>query len=206
MASTIFRASAAAGTPRAQSKALRRLAILQSATHLFAQHGYTRVSLEDIGAAVGVSGPAVYRHFATKQALLGSILLHASTHLLHGGENVIATTPRPEEQLRALIDFHVDFAVTDPDVIRVHDRELSNLTADDHRTVRHLQRAYVEHWVDVLCLLHPEPSRTEQRMRAHATFGLINSTPHSLQALAEKPSDMLTRTTLARMALAAVRG
>lgn len=65
-------------TGRERAKADRHASLLREAARLFADRGYSGVSLEDIGAAVGVSGPAVYRHFANKQALLGTILTTVS--------------------------------------------------------------------------------------------------------------------------------
>src|SRR6187402_3548371 len=68
-------------TERDRAKADRQAAILHEAARLFAERGYSGVSLEDLGAAVGVSGPAVYRHFENKQALLGAILVRVSERL-----------------------------------------------------------------------------------------------------------------------------
>mgnify|MGYP001792019351 CR=1 FL=1 len=83
------------GTPRSQAKENRRQALLTAAAALFALHGFNRVSLEDLGAAAGVSGPAVYRHFQGKQAVLGDLLLTVSRELLDGGRRVIAGTTDP---------------------------------------------------------------------------------------------------------------
>jgi AcrR family transcriptional regulator len=44
--------------------------LLAAAKQLIAKHGYLGVRLEDIGGAAGVSGPAVYRHFVSKDAVL----------------------------------------------------------------------------------------------------------------------------------------
>ncbi|MBA4101608.1 MAG: TetR family transcriptional regulator, partial [Arthrobacter sp.] len=65
-------------TQRSRAKENRRQALLSSAAALFAVDGFNRVSLEDLGAAAGVSGPAVYRHFSGKQAVLGALLLSVS--------------------------------------------------------------------------------------------------------------------------------
>ena len=46
----------------------RREEILDAAARLFAERGYHGVSIDDIGAAVGMSGPGFYRHFAGKEA------------------------------------------------------------------------------------------------------------------------------------------
>ena len=100
--------------------------------------------------------------------------------------------------LEALVQFHVDFALANADVIRVQDHDLDSLADPDRHSVRALQRSYVELWVDVLRGLRPDEDPAALRTRAHATFGLINSTPHS-------GSTRETRAILERMALAALR-
>ena len=165
-------------TTRALAKQERRTALLEAAARLFAEHGYDRVTLEDIGGAAGISGPAVYRHFPGKQAVLAAILVDASEGLLRGGRAVVESEPDAARALGRLIDFHVRFALADAAVIRVQDRDLGLLADSDRRHVRTLQRTYVELWVDVLEQLHDEDRRS-LRVRAHAVFGLINSTPHS---------------------------
>src|SRR5262249_5718752 len=62
----------AAGPPPADPAGApsRREAVLAGATRLFRQRGYHAVSMDDIGAAVGIAGPSVYRHFASKADLL----------------------------------------------------------------------------------------------------------------------------------------
>jgi hypothetical protein len=61
----------------------------------------------------------------------------------------------------------------------VQDRDLDSLTAVDRHEVRKLQREYVELWVGVLQRIHRDEDAAALRVRAHATFGLLNSTPHS---------------------------
>lgn len=191
-------------TERDRAKADRQAAILHEAARLFAERGFSGVSLEDLGAAVGVSGPAVYRHFANKQALLGSILVGVSERLLSGGREVIARHDDAREQLSSLVSFHVDFALSDADVIRVQDRDLASLSDDDRARVRRLQREYVELWMEVLSRVHPERSESDLRVRAHACFGLINSTPHSMRGTRQPAADRTVRPVLETMALAAL--
>jgi AcrR family transcriptional regulator len=191
-------------TERDRAKADRQAAILHEAARLFAERGFSGVSLEELGAAVGVSGPAVYRHFANKQALLGAILVRVSERLLNGGQQVIAENHSPSDQLEGLIRFHVDFALTDADVIRVQDRDLASLSDDDRHRVRRLQREYVELWMAVLAEIHPTRAEAELRVRAHACFGLINSTPHSVRRVRAAPSDSIVRGILESMASSAL--
>ncbi|MEC5181090.1 AcrR family transcriptional regulator [Arthrobacter sp. CG_A4] len=191
-------------TQRSQAKENRRQALLTAAAALFAVDGFNRVSLEDLGAAAGVSGPAVYRHFTGKQAVLGALLLSVSQELLDGGHRVVAESDGAAPALRRLVEFHVDFALSNPDVIRVQDQDFSNLADDDQAEVRTLQRNYVELWVDVLAGLHAGTEAAELRMRAHATFGLINSTPHSVRSHGRRMGVRRARPLLESMALAAL--
>jgi AcrR family transcriptional regulator len=191
-------------SPRVQAKAERRQAILDAAAGLFAAQGFPGASLEDLGAAAGVSGPAIYRHFAGKQAVLGALLTGVSEDLLAGGQRVAAAEHDDAARLRALVDFHVDFALRQPDVIRVQDRDFPSLAEEDRERVRTLQLAYVDVWVGTLRTLHPGVSAAELRLRAQAVFGLINSTPHSVRRNGGRVAASPARRILTAMALAAL--
>lgn len=191
-------------TERGRLKADRRAAILRSAATLFAERGYAGVTIEDLGAAVGVSGPAVYRHFPGKAAVLAAILEGASRSLLDGAERVLRDAPDPAEALRSLIRFHVDFALGEADVIVVQDRELEQLDREARHEVRSLQRRYVEHWVHTLSRLRPDRPEAELRFRAHAAFGLLNSTPHSARIPGRRPADGTIRGILEEMTWASL--
>ena len=186
-------------TARSRAKLTRRRVLMDAAARLFAERGFNGVSIEELGAAAGVSGPAVYRHFSGKQAVLAALLVEASEGLQSGGAEVGARHDGGDA-LRALIAFHVDFALSNADVIRVQDRDLEQLSDDDRHTVRALQRQYVELWVDVLASLQAGTPRPVLRMRAHAVFGLLNSTPHTGHAIDQET----LRTELERMATIAL--
>ncbi|HEY8533777.1 MAG TPA: TetR/AcrR family transcriptional regulator [Micromonospora sp.] len=163
------------GTTRRRS---RRDEILEIAVGLFATRGYHGVSMDDVGAAAGVTGPALYHHFAGKEAMLIAALMPVSESLLKGGRERVAAHPDdPRAALESLVDFHVEFALDNPAVIALHLHELDRLPEEPRRQIRRLQRLYVEEWVTVLTRLRPELSAAEARILAHAAFGLMNSTP-----------------------------
>ncbi|MGZ4558245.1 MAG: TetR/AcrR family transcriptional regulator, partial [Mycobacteriaceae bacterium] len=68
----------------------RREQLLDVAAGLMAERGFHGVSINDLGAAAGVSGPAVYRHFSSKQAILGEMLIGISQRLLDTGRQRVA--------------------------------------------------------------------------------------------------------------------
>jgi AcrR family transcriptional regulator len=157
----------------------RREQLARAAARLFAERGFHGVTIEDIGSAVGISGPGLYKHFSSKDAVLAEMLLSISRHLLEEGQREVRFANTSDEALDRLLTFHIDFALTCPDFIRVQDRDLANLSLGEARKVRRLQRVYVELWVDVFIEIDGDLDRNEARTKAHAIFGLLNSTPHS---------------------------
>lgn len=192
-------------TARSRAKSDRRGQLIAAAERLIAERGYLAVRLEDIGAAAGISGPAIYRHFPNKEALLVELLVGVSARLHAGGSAVVADTDDPAEALARLVEFHLDFAFDESNLIRIQDRDLNNLPDAAKRQVRRSQRQYVEIWVDTLRKLDPTRTEADARVMAHAAFGLLNSTPHSVRATkaAPKPDDA-SRAVLRSMTLAAL--
>lgn len=80
----------------------RREQILREAARLFAERGFHGVGVDEIGAAVGISGPGLYRHFPGKDAMLAELLVGISERLLAGGRLRVtedadspSSSPRP---------------------------------------------------------------------------------------------------------------
>lgn len=178
----------------------RRSQILDTAAELFAARGFHGVSVADLGAACGISGPALYKHFDSKQAMLAEMLVSISEELLSVGRERVADAPDPGAALAALVGWHVDFALRHRPLIVVQDRDWESLPADARERVRTLQRSYVDLWATQLRLLDAHLDLPTARAMAHAAFGLINSTPHSGLLPDETMREVLTR-----MALGALR-
>ncbi|KAA1250992.1 TetR/AcrR family transcriptional regulator [Mycobacterium simiae] len=190
---------------RSQLKSDRRLQLLSAAERLFAERGFLAVRLEDIGAAAGISGPAVYRHFPNKESLLVELLVGISSRLLAGARDVTTRSSDAIAALDGLIDFHLDFALGESDLIRIQDRDLGHLPTAAHRQVRKAQRQYVELWVGVLRQRNPDLAEADARLMAHAAFGLLNSTPHSMKSADAKSAPALrSRTVMRAMTIAAL--
>ncbi|RRO13129.1 TetR/AcrR family transcriptional regulator [Saccharopolyspora rhizosphaerae] len=184
------------------AKPSRREQILTAAAEKFARSGFHGVGIDDIGAAVGISGPALYRHFRSKDAMLAELLTGISDRLLLGGKRRVDAAADPQDALDRLVRWHVEFALHNPALITVHMRDLDSLSDQERRRVRESQRLYVEVWVDVLCSARPELDRPRARAAAHAVFGLINSTPFSAHLDTSAMSRLLRSMT--RGAIAAV--
>lgn len=191
-----------AETSLSRPASTRRQQIIAVAAELFAERGFRGVSINDIGAALGTSGPALYKHFASKDALLAAMLIDISERLL--GEGRRRADARSAEGadavLSALVAWHVEFALSHPALITVQFRDLESLGEEDRHTVRRLQRSYVELWVQTISAV-VGTDEAHARSAAHAVFGLINSTPHSARLSRDDMAEQLQR--MSRAALRA---
>jgi AcrR family transcriptional regulator len=178
-------------TPPAIEPPSRREQILATAAELFAARGYHGVSVADLGAACGISGPALYKHFASKQAMLAEMLVSISEELLRVGAGRVARADGARAAVASLVEWHVDFALRHRPLIVVQDRDWESLPLDARERVRGLQREYVDLWAAQLRLLRPGLDLPTARAMAHAAFGLINSTPHSALLPDEQMKDVL---------------
>ncbi|NRQ49080.1 TetR/AcrR family transcriptional regulator [Aeromicrobium stalagmiti] len=179
----------------------RREQILDTAATLFAERGFHGVSVHDIGSACGISGPALYKHFAGKDDVLTQSLTSISQRLLDEGRSRSRAAGSPDAALGALIAWHIEFALSHPALIVIQEREWANLRVEGRREVRALQLAYIDIWVDVLRRLRDDLDAAEARAAVQATFGLLNSTPHSARISATAMQSRLW--TMARSALLA---
>jgi AcrR family transcriptional regulator len=178
----------------------RRQQIIAVAAELFAERGFHGVSIYDIGAAMGTSGPALYKHFASKDALLAEMLIDISKRLLSEGHRRAdaSAADGADAVLAGLVAWHVEFALTFPALITVQFRDLESLSEQDRHTVRRLQRSYVELWVQAISAVVGDDEE-QARSAAHAVFGLINSTPHSARLSRGDMADQLGRMALAAL-------
>lgn len=157
----------------------RRRQILDIAAELFAARGFHGVSVAELGSACGISGPALYKHFQSKDAMLAEMLVSISETLLAEGRSRVESAEGPRAALEALVEWHIEFALEHRALIVVQDRDWSSLPDEARERVRALQRSYVDVWATQVRLLDPGLSPETSRTRAHVLFGLLNSTPHS---------------------------
>jgi AcrR family transcriptional regulator len=133
------------------------------------------VGMADIGAAAGVTGPAVYRHFESKSAVLVALFDRVIDSLLDNASRIVDETDEVSVALTLLVRDQVTFAIEDREVLQVYMNEINNLPDEDRRRLRRKQRLYLEEWVHVLGELRPELSDAEARALVHAAVGVIQS-------------------------------
>lgn len=153
----------------------RRYRILAAAADLVARNGFNSVSMADIGAASGITGSAIYRHFDSKSAVLVELFDSAIDRLLEDAERTLDSGIGLEQALRELVEGQIEFVVGKREVAQVYHNEIHNLPEDDRRRLRRKQRLYIEEWVHLVDELRSDLDDGEARAVVHAAIGAIQS-------------------------------
>ncbi|ASR37849.1 TetR family transcriptional regulator [Prauserella marina] len=154
----------------------RREQLLTSAAELFRKHGFPSVSMEDIGKAAGIAGPSVYRHFPSKAALLAAIGRRAGDRLAIGAEYALHLSAPADERtaLRGLAESYVRTLTGPPDLLVSFSVDRVHIDERDRPDLLRIQRDYVDQWVRLLTVVHPELDAKEARITVHAALTIAN--------------------------------
>jgi AcrR family transcriptional regulator len=153
---------------------IRKPEILEAALDLFHHKGFHQVGMDEIGAAVGVTGPAIYSHFPSKTSLLVAIFDRTAVELYDLGPD-LSEAEGPADALQRLVVHHVNFALQSRSLISIWIRDTRSLPDVEQERIRELQRRYLGVWVDKLRELHTDMGQPEALSVVQGVFNLIGS-------------------------------
>jgi AcrR family transcriptional regulator len=172
---------------------LRREMMIAAAAELFRKRGFRGTGIEDIGAAVGTSGPAIYRHFASKEAILVELLERAVRRAQRDVMTALAAGLSPTETLREILRRSVAHAVEESDLVAMAAAEGRHLSRETRRRISREQGVILREWVAALRAVRPELSDAEAVATCRGVFALVTSAaraqglaPPAARALAER--------------------
>jgi len=161
--------------PEFEARSPRQKEFIAAAAHLFSIRGYHAVGINEISAELGLSGPAIYHHYSSKEALLVAVLEDAITSHLESARDLVSSLVDPRETLSAIIDHHIEFVFDQTANIVTWRTDFRNLPEADSHRLRYLQRLYTAEWVRTVSKLRPELSENQVRAMCDAAIALLQS-------------------------------
>ncbi|MET7767141.1 TetR/AcrR family transcriptional regulator [Nocardia sp. NPDC005366] len=152
----------------------RRETILVEATRLFARKGFAGVSMDDIGASVGIAGPSLYNHFTAKTEILAAVMYRGDEWLRMEMNRVFAHATDARDGLRRLVESYSRFVLENPDLLQLLVAETANLPATDRQRAKTTQHTYIAEWVHLACQVHPGWDPVTTRIRVQAAQTVMN--------------------------------
>jgi AcrR family transcriptional regulator len=146
--------------------------ILDAAAALFYEKGFHGVGVDQIGERIGISGPALYRHFSGKDEILATLLNETLDELITAAA---AVYDDPRQDLDRLIRHHVQFSIDHRHLINVYQREVRSLVDPWRRQYNRRMQQYASRWQEAIGRSFPEASDQHVAAATQAAIGLIHS-------------------------------
>lgn len=130
--------------------------------------------MDDIGAAAGVTGPAIYRYFDSKAAVLAEVF----DDILDAVDptDPVTGAPSPDAvDLTQRIGRYASAVAGRRELMGVFVREVHHLPPEHAHRLRMRQRDLVAQWRALLASVHPDWGVEQVRTAIHAVFGMLNS-------------------------------
>jgi AcrR family transcriptional regulator len=83
---------------------LRRTEIIEAVLHLAVEVGPDRLGTPAVAAAVGITQPAIFRHFPTREALWVAVAEHVAARMRDAWARAEAGSPSPEATVRRIVE------------------------------------------------------------------------------------------------------
>jgi AcrR family transcriptional regulator len=120
--------------------------VMAAAATAFARDGYAATGIRRLAEEAGLTPAALYHYMGGKEDLLVAIMRSAIEPLLEAGIGLIASAPRPEEALVALVERQVRLHGTRPEAALVTDTEVRALGGDARTEMLALRDRYEAIW------------------------------------------------------------
>lgn len=176
----------------------RKAQIAAVAAAAFSERGYHAVGIDDIAAEVGISGPALYRHFPNKYALFVDAALGLSDALYDSLPE--ATDIDPNSQLESVLTGFVKTTIDNRRTGGLYRWEDRYLKADDRARLRGRTGSINRAIAEPLRKLRPAMSAYDSTMAAAAALSVIGSiTAHRATLGAKRIETLLLGASLATL-------
>lgn len=155
-----------------------REAILQAATDLFAEFGYTATSVQQIVERAGVTKGALYHHFSAKEDILFHIYGDHFAQQLADLDRILAGGEPPEAALREVITCLVIGTAKAAKAAAVFSHEITRMSAEHYAEQQSEWRRYQDAVRDLIRRGQQDGSfrsAVSPQMTSWAVFGVTNS-------------------------------
>ncbi|MCC6245331.1 MAG: TetR/AcrR family transcriptional regulator [Gemmatimonadaceae bacterium] len=138
-------------TPKYLPATERRSATVEAVVALAATHNPSEITTTAIAERMGLTQGALFKHFATKDAILEAVMGWVADSLMSRVHEAVAAATSPLQALESLFMAHVRFVASHPGVPRIVFAELQRAKASGaRRVVEHLLRSYSERVAQLL--------------------------------------------------------
>jgi AcrR family transcriptional regulator len=170
----------------------RKAQIVRAATELFHANGYDRVGIKDVASSVGITGPALYRHFQSKQALLRAVVFDGLDRWAELNAADRARSGPPAQLLESQLEDHAREAVERREFGSLWQRESRHLAKGDQVQAEVIIRDLAESTASRIAASRPGLSTSDAELLGWAVLSVGASLSYHRVSLAGPRLERMT--------------
>jgi AcrR family transcriptional regulator len=168
-------------TERQPRPIVRREQLLWAAAKQFRHAGYGGVTLDGVGSQLGIAGPAAYRYFPSKAALLHALIARFQDWTAYQALRAQREADSDDEVLSHLVASYIQLATDATDLLAVAVAEVAHLEPGDAHRARRERDDQIEEWAHWLRTTQSHLRDDDARLLTTAARAVIEDlarTPH----------------------------
>ncbi|MFZ3202490.1 MAG: TetR/AcrR family transcriptional regulator [Pseudomonas sp.] len=182
----------------------RYLDTRNQALRLFAERGFSRVSMRELADYLGIRPGSIYNHIESKEALLFELIEELYEQLLHGARQLQRRAATPAERLHGLLEAHLRLHASMGAHFRLAEYDSHCLASEQQARIRELRARYEQQLLESVEHFTGQPVGNSRRAALSGIVALLNQLPAWVEAPEMNPT---ARHELLRdMVLSALRG
>lgn len=151
-------------------------AIMDCAATLFSKEGYPSAKMQDIATACGATKSMLYHYFPTKDDLLFAMLQEHLERVLQSVEESLASTARPKDKLRLLVEVYTQKSVQNRRRHMVAMQDVKYLPRKQQTPLLDMQRKLTNVVTQLLRELNPGLPEGSYKPYTMMLLGMLNWT------------------------------
>ncbi|MEL6811828.1 MAG: TetR/AcrR family transcriptional regulator [Bacteroidota bacterium] len=128
----------------------RKEEIIQVASQLFKEKGYSAVSVRDIAEAMGIKAASLYNHIESKQEILSVLILDLARNFTSGMAQVLELELSPLQKIEKLIELHIDITVNYSEALAALNNDWMHLQGEDLISFTQMREDYEENFRGII--------------------------------------------------------
>jgi AcrR family transcriptional regulator len=131
-------------------KASRKTFILQKASAMFREKGFSATSMRDLAEAVGIEAASLYNHIKSKNEILEAICFEVANRFNSNMDLIEAGNQKPITKVETLLRFHIRQMIGNYEEVYVSDREWKHLDEPYLSNFHNQRRTYRKRFASII--------------------------------------------------------
>lgn len=128
----------------------RKQEIINAASVLFKEKGYSAVTMRDLASAMGIKAASLYNHIQSKQEILSSIIIDLAEQFTSGIDEIVRSELNTIKKLERIIDLHIDVTLENADGLASLNNDWMHLEEDNLIYFEKMRHDYEQNFREIV--------------------------------------------------------